>query len=48
MSFAGLLYCRNTADPSRAKFMGDTQVRVTEITQPLLKCYCGDKLLVRE
>ena len=36
MSFAGLLYYQNTADPSRAKFMGDTQVRVTAITQPLV------------
>jgi oligoendopeptidase F len=36
MSFAGLLYYQNTADPRRAKFMGDTQGRVTEITQPLV------------
>jgi len=36
MSFAGLLYYQNTADPIRAKFMGDTQVRVTAITQPLV------------
>ena len=31
MSFAGLLYYQNTADPQRAKFMGDTQARITEI-----------------
>jgi oligoendopeptidase F len=36
MSFAGLLYYQNTADPQRAKFMGDTQSRVTVITQPLV------------
>jgi hypothetical protein len=48
MPFAGLLYYQNTADLSRAKFVGDTQVRVTAITQPLLKCYCVYKLLLRE
>lgn len=36
MSFAGLLYQQNTQDPERAKFMGDAQVRVTDITQPLV------------
>ncbi|GMG83755.1 M3 family oligoendopeptidase [Paralimibaculum aggregatum] len=36
MTFAGLLYSQNTADPARAKFVGDCQVRVTEITQPLV------------
>ncbi len=36
MSFAGLLYYQNTADPARAKFLGDTQVSVTAITQPLV------------
>jgi len=36
MSFAGLLYYQNTADPKRAKFMGDCQDRVTTITQPLV------------
>jgi oligoendopeptidase F len=36
MSFAGLLYYQNTADPQRAKFMGDTQGRITAITQPLV------------
>ena len=36
MSFAGLAYQQNTQDPDRAKFMGDAQVRVTDITQPLV------------
>ena len=36
MSFAGLRYYQNTSDMSRAKFMGDMQNRVTEITQPLV------------
>jgi len=36
MSFAGLLYAQNTADPARAKFMGDAQARATAITQPLV------------
>ncbi|MEM7742617.1 MAG: M3 family oligoendopeptidase [Pseudomonadota bacterium] len=36
MSFAGLLYQQNTQDPARAKFMGDAQVRVTDLTQPLV------------
>ncbi|MEL7467894.1 MAG: M3 family oligoendopeptidase [Pseudomonadota bacterium] len=36
MSYAGLLYQQNTQDPERAKFMGDAQVRVTDLTQPLV------------
>jgi oligoendopeptidase F len=36
MSFAGLLYYQNTADPDRAKFMGDTQGKITALTQPLV------------
>ena len=36
MSYAGLRYYQNTADPARAKFMGDMQGRVTVITQPLV------------
>jgi oligoendopeptidase F len=36
MSFAGLLYYQNTADPGRAKFLGDTQGKVTVMTQPLV------------
>jgi oligoendopeptidase F len=36
MSFAGLLYQQNTQDPARAKFMGDCQVRVTDISTPLV------------
>ena len=36
MSYAGLLYYQNTADPARAKFMGDMQGRITTITQPLV------------
>lgn len=34
MSYAGLRYYQNTVDPERAKFMGDMQARLTEITQP--------------
>ncbi|MEM7177802.1 MAG: M3 family oligoendopeptidase [Pseudomonadota bacterium] len=34
MSFAGLLYYQNTTDPERAKFMGDMQGQITQITQP--------------
>ncbi|MEM7240452.1 MAG: oligoendopeptidase F, partial [Pseudomonadota bacterium] len=36
MSFAGLLYYQNTTDPERAKFMGDMQGRITQITQPMV------------
>ena len=36
MSFAGLLYQQNTQDPERAKFMGDAQVRITDLSQPLV------------
>ncbi|MEM7190443.1 MAG: M3 family oligoendopeptidase [Pseudomonadota bacterium] len=36
MSFAGLLYQQNTQDMERAKFMGDAQTRVTDLTQPLV------------
>ena len=36
MSFAGLLYHQNTQDPGRAKFFGDCQVRVTDISTPLV------------
>ncbi|MEM8790228.1 MAG: M3 family oligoendopeptidase [Pseudomonadota bacterium] len=34
MSYAGLRYYQNTVDPERAKFMGDMQGKLTEITQP--------------
>jgi len=36
MSYAGLLYQQNTQDPDRAKFMGDAQARITDMTQPLV------------
>ena len=36
MSYAGLRYQQNTADPARAKFMGDLQAKVTDITTPLV------------
>ncbi len=36
MSFAGLLYQQNTQDPERAKFLGDAQVRITDLSQPLV------------
>jgi oligoendopeptidase F len=34
MSYAGLRHYQNTADPDRAKFLGDTHAEVTEITAP--------------
>ena len=36
MSYAGLLYQQNSMDAERAKFMGDMQARVTEMTQPAI------------
>jgi len=36
MSFAGLLYAGDTADPRRAKFYGDLQQKVTDATTHLL------------
>ncbi|MEO0622838.1 MAG: M3 family oligoendopeptidase [Pseudomonadota bacterium] len=36
MSYAGLLYAQLTTDPSRAKFMGDSQARAIAITTPLV------------
>ncbi len=36
MSFAGLLYQQNTQDMDRAKFLGDMQGRITDLTQPLV------------
>ena len=36
MSFAGLLYQQNTQDPARAKFLGDAQARITDLTQPIV------------
>jgi oligoendopeptidase F len=36
MSYAGLRYQQNTADPARAKFMGDMQAAVTDLTAPLV------------
>jgi oligoendopeptidase F len=36
MSFVGLRYHQNTADPARAKMMGDMQGQVTDITTPLV------------
>jgi len=35
-SFAGLLYAANTADPVRAKFYGDLQETITQITTDLV------------
>ena len=35
-SYAGLLYAANTSDPERAKFFGDIQERITNITSDLL------------
>ena len=36
MSYAGLRYYQNTMDSERAKFMADTQDKVTEFTTPLV------------
>ncbi|MGZ5835558.1 MAG: M3 family oligoendopeptidase, partial [Xanthobacteraceae bacterium] len=36
MSYAGLLYAGNTADPTRAKFYGDVQERITTASSNLL------------
>ena len=36
MSYAGLRLYQNTSDPARAKFMGDRQNEVTEITAPIV------------
>jgi oligoendopeptidase F len=36
MSYAGLRHFQNTLDPRRAKFYGDMQGRITEITTPLV------------
>ena len=36
MSYAGLRLYQNTSDPARAKFMGDRQAEVTEITAPIV------------
>ena len=36
MSYAGLRYYQNTTDAMRAKFFGDTQGALTEITTPLV------------
>jgi oligoendopeptidase F len=36
MSYAGLRYYQNTTDPQRAKFLGDTQATLTDITTPLV------------
>lgn len=35
-SYAGLLYAADTADPARAKFYGDVQQRLTELSAQLL------------
>ncbi len=36
MSYAGLMYAGDTTDPVRAKFFGDTQERITEVSTELL------------
>ena len=36
MSYAGLRHYQNTLDPARAKFFGDMQARVTDLTTPLV------------
>ncbi|MBA3323892.1 MAG: oligoendopeptidase F, partial [Rhodobacteraceae bacterium] len=36
MSFAGLRYYQNTLDPGRAKFLGDTQTAITDLSTPLV------------
>ena len=36
MSYAGLRYYQNTTDPVRAKFFGDKQAAITDLTTPLV------------
>ena len=36
MSYAGLRYYQNTTDPARAKFFGDQQAAITELSSPLV------------
>ncbi len=36
MSYAGLRFAQNTTDPARAKFIGDMQAQVTDLTTPLV------------
>ena len=36
MSYAGLRYYQNTTDPVRAKFFGDRQGEITDLTTPLV------------
>jgi len=36
MSYAGLRHYQDTLDPARAKFFGDKQVEITDITAPLV------------
>ncbi|MEL6196730.1 MAG: M3 family oligoendopeptidase [Pseudomonadota bacterium] len=36
MSYAGLRYQQNTQDEARARFMGNLQVRITALTQPIV------------
>ncbi len=36
MSYAGLRYYQNTTDPLRAKFLGDTQTEITDLSTPLV------------
>ena len=36
MSYAGLVYAGDTSDPARAKFYGDMQDKITDISTQLL------------
>lgn len=36
MSYAGLLYQQNTAEPARGKFLADSEARLTEISTPIV------------
>ncbi|MFV0473875.1 MAG: M3 family oligoendopeptidase [Pikeienuella sp.] len=36
MSYAGLLYQQNTAEPARGKFYADAEARITELSNPLV------------
>ena len=36
MSYVGLRYHQNTADPARAKALGDAQTRITDLTAPVV------------
>ena len=49
MSYAGLRHYQNTLDPARAKFFGDMQAKVTDLTMADLTTHgSGDAVMVGE